>query len=84
MVTITYFYLDKELDVDNVPKPIIDALKGLVFEDDNQVTDLLCRKRDLRHNFIMLGHSPLLEQSLNRGRQFLSVIVTDAPKQEVI
>ena len=43
-VTITYFFDDTPVDVDNIPKPILDALKGLVFRDDSQVYDLLCRK----------------------------------------
>ena len=29
MVTITYFLDSSPLDVDNVPKPILDALRGL-------------------------------------------------------
>ena len=47
MVTITYLYNrgSIDIDVDNIPKPILDALKGLVYSDDSQVTDLLCRKR---------------------------------------
>ena len=45
MVTITYIFDDTPLDVDNVSKPILDALEGVVFEDDAQVFDLLCRKR---------------------------------------
>ena len=44
---ITYFYEGVALDVDNIPKPILDALKGLVYSDDTEVADLLCRKRDL-------------------------------------
>lgn len=31
MVTITYFFDDTPVDVDNIPKPILDALKGLIF-----------------------------------------------------
>src|SRR5437762_12427655 len=47
MLTITYFYDSVSMDVDNIPKPISDALKGLVYLDDEQVTDILCRKRNL-------------------------------------
>ena len=36
MFTITHFYNDVEVDADNLPKPIIDALKGLVFLDDRR------------------------------------------------
>ena len=45
LVTITYFFDGTPVDVDNIPKPILDALKGLVFRDDSQVYDLLCRKK---------------------------------------
>lgn len=47
MVTIIYFYDNSSMDVDNIPKPILDVLKSLVFHDDIQITDLLCRKRVL-------------------------------------
>ena len=47
VVAITYFFIDDVIDVDNIPKPIVDAMNELVFEDDIQVTDLLCRKRNL-------------------------------------
>ena len=47
MLTVTYFYDSVSMDVDNIPKPISDALKGLVYLSDEQVTDILCRKRNL-------------------------------------
>jgi hypothetical protein len=34
-------------DVDNIIKPIQDALKGIVFVDDSQVEDVTARKHDL-------------------------------------
>ena len=43
-VTITYFFESGEPDVDNIPKPILDAMQGVVYSDDTQVSDLLCRK----------------------------------------
>lgn len=36
-ISIVYFCDDLLLDVDNIPKPIHDALSGLVFEDDSQI-----------------------------------------------
>ncbi len=90
MLTITYFYdsesmdIDKVPDVDNVPKPIADALKELVYLDDNQITDVLCRKRDLNTDFRVENPSALLAEGLARGTQFLHIIVEDAPDQGVI
>ena len=84
MVTITYFYDSTPMDVDNIPKPILDALKGLIFFDDSQITDLLCRKRVLRPSFQTRDLSPSLHQTLGRTRQFIHIIVDDAPDQEMI
>jgi len=33
-------------DVDNIIKPIQDALKGIVFADDNQVESIVARRHD--------------------------------------
>ena len=35
----------KKPDVDNIAKVVLDALNGLVYTDDKQVTDLRVRKR---------------------------------------
>ena len=59
-VTILYFYLGTPMDVDNMPKPIIDALKELVIRDDDQVTDLICRKRLLGDDFRAGSRSSIL------------------------
>ena len=72
------------MDVDNLPKPIIDALKGLVFLDDGQVTDLLCRKRSLHRNLRIPNPSSVLAEGLSRGNEFLYITVEEAPAQEVI
>jgi crossover junction endodeoxyribonuclease RusA len=34
MIAITHFYGDASMDIDNIPKPVLDALKGLVYVDD--------------------------------------------------
>ena len=44
IVVITYFFEGASLDIDNVPKPILDALKGLVYSGDSLVSDLICRR----------------------------------------
>ena len=55
-VTITYFAQggpDENVpcephDVDNLAKPILNAMEGVVYADDKQVSDLLCRMRYLQ------------------------------------
>ena len=86
-VTITYYHtrpLIDSPDVDNVPKLILDAMKTLVYEDDRQVTDLICRKRDLNGNLTYQGVSSALLQALSSAQPFVHVLVEDAPNQEVI
>lgn len=84
MLTIAYFYEEVLLDVDNIPKPILDALKDLVYSDDAQVTDLVCRKRNLNGDLRIENLSSVLAEGFNRGNEFLYVVVEDAPNQEVI
>lgn len=36
---------DKKPDLDNIAKAVLDALNGVAYGDDAQVTDLLARKR---------------------------------------
>ena len=83
MVTITYFYYGAALDVDNIPKPILDALVGLTYSDDSQVSDILCRKRDRNRDLTFQNPSPILLASLQRPEQFLHIVVANAPSLEV-
>jgi len=84
MLTITYFYDSVSMDVDNIPKSISDALKGLVYLDDEQLTDVLCRKRNLNSDLRIENPSSVLAEGLSRGNEFLYIVVEDAPDQEVI
>ncbi len=75
-VTILYFY-DKitGIDVDNMLKPILDALKGLVYVDDGQITDVIGRKREIHGDFTLWLPSPLLLASIKKGVDFVCVQV---------
>ena len=84
LVKITYFYEDISIDVDNISKPILDALKGVVFVDDDQVTDLLCQKRHLDATFRLENVSVVLTDRLSKENEFLHIVVQDAPNQEVL
>ena len=82
-VGITYYFRGESLDVDNMPKPILDALKGLVYDDDDQITDLVCRKRDRDRDLQFENPSPVLLDTLGRSEQFLHITVTEALSLEV-
>lgn len=84
MVTISYVYDEDRLDVDYIPKPILDALKQVVFPDDSLITDLLCRRRDLKDNLQVQTFSPVLGEALARSTPFVHIFVDHAPDQGVI
>ena len=83
MVVITYYFKGESLDVDNMPKPILDALNGLVYADDCQITDLVCRKRDRNRDLQFENPSSVLVETLGRSEQFLHITVANARSLEV-
>jgi Holliday junction resolvase RusA-like endonuclease len=64
MVKVTYFYDSVSMDVDNIVKPIQDALVGLIYVDDDQVTDVVSRKRNLSGDFRVEALSSVLAAGL--------------------
>ncbi len=80
MLQITYFYDSVKMDVDNIIKSIQDALIGLAYMDDDQVTDVIARKRNLYEDFIT---STLIE-GFARNHEFLYIVITNAPDHEVL
>jgi len=84
MVTITCFYHNREFDLDNILKPILDAMNGLVYDDDGQITDLHCHKRELGAVLNVPNPSAVLSSAHARSTPFVHIIVDYAPDQEVI
>ena len=81
-VKITYFYDNEPPDVNNIIKPIQDALIGLVYHDDGQVADTSSRKSKIDGAFIVKGVSPELAVRLAAGRDFVWVRVLPEPAHE--
>lgn len=57
----------KEVDVDNLAKCVLDSLNNFAFEDDSQITSLICSKHvhPMKKNGIMIGITKLT--STNKG-----------------
>jgi hypothetical protein len=55
-----------------------------VYLDDEQVTDVLCRKRNLNSDLRIENPSSVLAEGFSRGNGFLYIVVEEAPDQEVI
>ena len=60
---------DNSGDLDNIAKPILDAISGVIFFNDNQVTELVLGRTDLRRHeiFEIEGASPLLADRIDRA-----------------
>jgi crossover junction endodeoxyribonuclease RusA len=84
MLQVTYFYDAIAIDVDNIIKPIQDSIIGLAYFDDDQVTDVFVRKRNLSGNFKVENMTPTLAEGFSRENEFLYIVVIDAPDQEVL
>lgn len=88
-VTINYFCFDTtedrrhSLDVDNVPKPILDALKGLVYVDDKQVIDVVCRRRNLFEDLRTDNLAPFLTAYVLGPDPFVYVAIATADSREL-
>lgn len=83
-VCITYYYEGDTPDVDNVIKPIQDALVGIVYVDDRQVTETKSRKKSIEGSYRIRGVSACLLSAFSAGDEFLHVRVSEASVTEVL
>ena len=83
-VTIVYFFDPTPMDVDNIPKPILDGMKGIVYDDDIQINDVICRRRNLDVRLRVSDVSAVLAEGFTLEEEFLYVVVENAPDQEMI
>ena len=68
IVVITCFsYGSAPLDADNMAKPILDALKSVIYRDDRPVRDLISRHRNRNVDPYIRNPSLLLLNRLARG-----------------
>lgn len=80
-ITVVYYHdaIRVRLDNDNMLKPIQDALQGVVYANDAQITDTSVRKTNLDHPMTVRGMSRVLAEGFCRGDEFLYVKVEEAP-----
>jgi hypothetical protein len=72
-IIVTNFYETAAPDVDNIVKPIQDALIGVVYADDNQITDCNTRKRKIDGPFVVKGLSRALADGFVMNKDFIHV-----------
>lgn len=52
-----------ETDLDNRAKTICDALKGVIYQDDNQISVLICRKHIVKNKYFKITIKIIDEKS---------------------
>jgi hypothetical protein len=67
------------VDVDNMSKPILDALEGIVIEDDGFVVQLTARRTKLAGDLEIRNVSPELARGLDSFEDFVFVRISDPP-----
>jgi crossover junction endodeoxyribonuclease RusA len=80
-VTLICLLDEASVDIDNIIKPILDALKGLAYLDDSIITDVIARRRKLTGNFDLSHVSPVLLGGFAHGGEFTYVHISDAPPE---
>ena len=76
LVNITYIFDTVDLDIDNICKPILDAMKDLIYVDDIQIVDLNCRKRHYSQGYDAVNSSDLFDNMIERYTEFTHVRVS--------
>ncbi len=75
-VAVSHFYTVDEIDIDNILKPILDEMNGLVYVDDRQVIRVVGQKKNvLAAEPQPLTYTPLLADGLRSKNDFVYVLV---------
>jgi crossover junction endodeoxyribonuclease RusA len=76
---IINFYLGNRpsLDVDNMSKPILDAMEGVVYDNDRQIIQAEITHVPIGSAFVFVGASRIIVASVQAGSQFVYVRIDD-------
>ena len=74
-VTISIYYTAALPDVDNIIKPLLDALNGLAYDDDQQVHRVISQKIAMTSGDRVINPSVLLAGALQQLDEVVHVLV---------
>ncbi len=77
-ISIVYLCDDSPPDVDNIVKPILDALVGLIYKDDIQVADVESHRRYLSDDIDATNLPSLLQYGVLKGEECVYVKIEDS------
>lgn len=82
---IIYYYRNETtIDVDNIGKLILDAIKGLLIDDDRLISQLIVRKTDLTQISSIRDPSEVLAPFLGIDENFVYVCLGGPPDHREI
>jgi crossover junction endodeoxyribonuclease RusA len=81
---VTYYFESTAPDVDNMVKPIQDALAGIAYENDRQVADSTARKRVIYGAYRLWKAPRILAQAITAGPEFVHVQLLAPDLEDVI
>lgn len=81
-LSVTYYSERARIDGDNLLKPIQDALEGILYTNDRQVTDTESHKRNIDDAFRVRAMSQALALAFSDGRPFVHIEIWHHPDQE--
>ena len=85
-ISITLFYLPEEAmegDIDNIIKPILDALSRHIYLDDQQVERVVAQKFEPGSEYVFSRPSAMLAEAWRGERPVLYVRISDDPTEEL-
>jgi crossover junction endodeoxyribonuclease RusA len=85
-VAATLFYFPDTAmqgDIDNIVKPILDALGRHIYLDDSQVERVVVQKFEPGNVFAFSAPSSTLEDAMKRPKPLLYVRLSDNPHEEL-
>jgi Endodeoxyribonuclease RusA len=83
LVLVYLHFGDASRDVDNMAKPVIDALRRVIYKDDMQIVQLIVRKTRMTEGLELSNPPPALAGALAdaraRGQDFVYVATSGPP-----
>jgi crossover junction endodeoxyribonuclease RusA len=83
-LTVVYYHERQSvlIDHDNMVKPIQDALAGLLYRNDRQITDAQTRKTNIDGRFRLRNLSSVYARAFSSGKEFVYIRIEEAPNHE--
>lgn len=75
-LTLVYLFVQDPVDIDNIIKPIQDALVGLIYQNDLLVTDIEAHRRSLTGAFDLTQFPDALIDGILQGEECVYVRIS--------